>query len=62
MKIGDGSTPNYPALLLFLAGMVAAGVAVYYSQVGGRWAPVTAISLLLMLAGCGLVMVRVEHE
>lgn len=62
MKIGDGKTQNYTALLLFLAGGVVAGVAVYYSQIGGRWALATAVSIVLMLAGCGLIMARVEQE
>ena len=60
MIIGEGKTQNYTALLLFLAGMVAAGVAVYYSLVGGRWAVPTALALLLMLAGAGFVAVKKE--
>jgi hypothetical protein len=60
MIIGGGKTQNYTALLLFLAGMVVAGVAVYYSLVGGRWAVPTALALLLMLAGAGLVAVKKE--
>jgi len=58
MVIGGGSTQNYTALLLFLAGTAAAGVAVYYTQIGGRWAVPTAVSLLLMLLACGLVAAR----
>ena len=58
MLIGGGARQNYAALLLFLAGGVASGVAVYYTQIGGRWAVPTAVSLLLMLAGCGLVAAR----
>lgn len=58
MVIGSGEARNYTALLLFAAGMAAAGVAVYYTQVGGRWAVPTALALLLMLASCGLVAIR----
>lgn len=58
MLLGGGSTPNYTALLLFLAGMAAAGVAVYYTQIGGRWAAPTALALLLMFAACVLVAAR----
>ena len=36
MLIGGGTRQNYAALLLFLAGGVASGVAVYYTQIGGR--------------------------
>ena len=61
MMIGAGSTRNYTALLRFLAGAAAAGVAVYYTQIGGRWAVPTAVSLLLMLAACGLVAARREE-
>ena len=60
MIIGGGKTQNYTALLLFLAGMVAGGVAVYNSQVGGRWAVPTALALLLMCAGAGLVTAKKE--
>lgn len=62
MTIGGGSAQNYIALLLFLAGGVLSGVAVYYSQIGGRWAAVTALSILLMLAGCALVAFKKEGE
>ena len=58
MVIGGGQTQNYAALVLFLAGGVAAGVAVYYTQVGGRWAVSTVLSLVLMLLACGLVAAR----
>jgi hypothetical protein len=58
LLIGGGSTQNYTALLLFLAGTAAAGVAVYYTQIGGRWVVPTTLSLLLMLAGCFLVAAR----
>ncbi|HEX8150507.1 MAG TPA: hypothetical protein VF591_25205 [Pyrinomonadaceae bacterium] len=58
MVIGGGSTQNYTALLLFVAGTLAAGVAVYYTQVGGRWAVPTVLSLVLMLLACGLVAAR----
>jgi glucose-6-phosphate isomerase len=58
MVIGSGATRNYTALLLFLAGTAAAGVAVYYTQVGGRWAVPTAVSLMLMIVACGLVAAR----
>ena len=58
MVIGGGSARNYTALLLFVAGTAAAGVAVYYTQIGGRWSVPTALSLLLMLLACGLVAAR----
>ena len=58
MLIGGGKTQNYTSLLLFLAGMAAGGVAVYYSQIGGRWMIPTALSLLLMFAGTGLVAAK----
>jgi hypothetical protein len=60
MTIGGGKTQNYAALLLFLAGMIAGGLAVYYSLIGGRWAVPTALALLLMLAGAGLVAAKKE--
>jgi hypothetical protein len=44
MTIGEGKMQNYTALLLFLAGMVAGGAAVYYSLIGGRWAAPTALA------------------
>jgi hypothetical protein len=49
---------NYVALLLFLAGSAASGVAVYYTQIGGRWMLPTAASLVLMLLACVLVAAR----
>jgi hypothetical protein len=58
MVIGGGSARNYTALALFVAGMAASGVAVYYTQVGGRWVVPTALSLVLMLLACGLVAAR----
>ncbi len=58
MVIGGGSTQNYAALFLFLAGGVASGVAVYYTQIGGRWMVPTVLSLVLMIAACGLVAAR----
>ena len=58
MVIGGGQRQNYAALVLFLAGGAAAGVAVYYTQVGGRWAVPTVLSLVLMLLACGLVAAR----
>ena len=57
MVIGGGQRRNYAALVLFLAGG-AAGVAVYYTQIGGRWAVPTVLSLVLMLVACGLVAAR----
>ena len=62
MTIGGGKTQNYTALLLFLAGMAAAGVAVYYTQIGGRWGVPTALALLLMCAASALVAARKEEE
>ena len=61
MLIGGGKTQNYAALLLFLAGMAAGGVAVYYTQIGGRWLPPTVLSLLLMFAGMALVAAKGEE-
>jgi hypothetical protein len=60
--IGAGSKQNYVALLLFLAGCVASGVAVYYSQIGGRWILPTALSLLLMLLASAIVAARREEH
>ncbi len=61
MLIGSGSKQNYLALLLFLAGSVVSGVAVYYTQIGGRWLVPTAVSLLLMLVACGIIAARRER-
>ena len=47
MLIGGGTRQNYASLLLFLAGGVASGVAVYYTQIGGRWGLPTVLALLL---------------
>ncbi|MBV8858964.1 MAG: hypothetical protein JOZ02_18675 [Acidobacteria bacterium] len=58
MVIGGGQTRNYAALLLFLAGAAASGVAVYYTQIGGRWLVPTVISLVLMVAASALVAAR----
>jgi hypothetical protein len=60
--IGGGKEQNYTALLLFLAGMAAGGVAVYYNMIGGRWVVPTALALLLMFAGIGLVAARKEER
>ena len=58
MIIGGGKTANYLALALFLLGTAVSGVAVYYSQIGGRWLIPTLFSILLMFAGVGLVAAR----
>jgi hypothetical protein len=58
MLIGGGTRQNYAALLLFLAGGVASGVAVYYTLIGGRWGWPTALALLLMMAGSALVALK----
>ena len=47
--------------MLFLAGTVVAGVAVYFTQIGGGWALPTALSILLMVVACGLVAARREE-
>jgi hypothetical protein len=60
--IGSGKTQNYFALLLFLAGGCASGVAVYYSQIAGRWLVPTVLALLLMLAGSVLVAAKKEDS
>jgi hypothetical protein len=59
--IGGGKRQNYTALVLFLAGMAASGLAVYYTQIGGRWMIPTVLSLLLMFAGAGLVAAKKEE-
>ena len=61
MLIGGGKKQNYAALLLFAAGLVASGVAVYFTQVGGRWLPPTALALLCMIAGSALVAAKREE-
>ena len=61
MIIGGGKTQNYAALLLFLAGMAAGGGAVYYTPIGGRWLPPTALFLLFMFAGMALVAAKREE-
>jgi hypothetical protein len=60
MLIGGGTRQNYAALLLFLAGGVASGVAVYYTQTGGHWGLPTALALLLLCAGSALVALKKE--
>ena len=62
MLIGSGRKQNYLALLLFIAGMLAGGVAVYFTQVEGRWGIPTALALLLMLAGCALIALEKVEE
>ena len=62
MMIGGGQTQNYASLLLMLAGMAAGGVAVYYVMVGGRWLIPTALFLLLMFAGIGLVAAKQDES
>lgn len=62
MIIGGGKTTNYLALALFVLGMAVSGVAVYYSQIGGRWLIPTILSILLMFAGMGLVAARRDEE
>jgi hypothetical protein len=59
--IGGGSTQNYTALLLMLAGIAAGGVAIHYVMIGGRWVIPTALALLLMLVACALVAARKEQ-
>jgi hypothetical protein len=61
MLIGGGTKQNYAALLLFVAGLVASAVAVYYTQIGGRWLLPTALALIFMLAGSALVAARKEE-
>jgi len=61
MIIGGGKTQNYTALMLMVAGMAAGGVAVYYAMIGGRWAVPTALALLLMFAGIGLVAAKKDE-
>lgn len=61
MLIGGGTKQNYAALLLFAAGLAASAVAVYMTQVGGRWGLPTALALLLMLAGSALVAAKKDE-
>jgi hypothetical protein len=61
MVIGGGKTQNYASLLLMLAGMTAGGVAVYFTMIGGRWLIPTALALLLMFAGIGLVAAKKDE-
>jgi len=61
MVIGGGQTQNYASLLLMLAGMAAGGVAVYFTMIGGRWLIPTALALLLMFAGIGLVAAKKDE-
>jgi hypothetical protein len=58
MMIGAGERPNYLALLVFLAGMVLAGMAIYGAGTGGRSAWQTIGALLLTSAGSAMVAVR----
>ena len=62
MVIGGGQTQNYASLLLMLAGMAAGGVAVHYAMIGGRWLIPTALALLLMFAGIGLVAAKKDAD
>jgi len=62
MMIGGGQTQNYASLLLMLAGMAAGGVAVYFTMIGGRWLIPTALALLLMFAGIGLVAAKKDED
>jgi hypothetical protein len=59
--VGCGKTQNYAALVLFLAGMAAVWPAVYYAMIGGRWLIPTALALLLLFAGMGLVAAKKDE-
>jgi hypothetical protein len=56
--VGGGKTQNYAALVLFLAGTAAVWPAIHYAMIGGRWLIPTALALLLMFAGMGLVAAK----
>jgi hypothetical protein len=63
MLIGGGKRSNYPALLLFLAGGALSVPAIYDAAKGaGHYIVLPAAAILLMVAGCVLVMARVERE
>ncbi|HYG11188.1 MAG TPA: hypothetical protein VD835_14665 [Pyrinomonadaceae bacterium] len=54
--VGDGSTPNYPALLLFLAGGVLGGLAVHNSvNRGGGYVLYLTAALLCAFVSFALI-------
>jgi hypothetical protein len=54
--VGDGSAPNYPALLLFLAGGVLSGLAVHNSvNRGGGYIVYLTAALLCSFAAFALI-------
>lgn len=55
--VGDGSKPNYPALVLLLVGGMLAGLGVYDSVTRGtKYVTFTAAALLCSLLGMALFM------
>jgi hypothetical protein len=57
--IGDGSTPNYPALILFLAGGVLGGLAVFDSvRRGGSYVALLATALLCAVVSFALIVMK----
>jgi hypothetical protein len=55
--VGDGSTPNYTALVLLLVGGVLAGLGVYDSVTRGtKYVTFTAAALLCSVLGMALFM------
>lgn len=56
---GDGSAPNYPALLLFLAGGVLGGFAVHDSlNHGSTYVAFLAAALLCAVVSLTLIIVK----
>ncbi|HKY03680.1 MAG TPA: hypothetical protein VJQ56_02255 [Blastocatellia bacterium] len=54
---GDGSTPNYPALLLFLAGGALSGASVYDSvRRGGSYVALLIAALLCAFLALALFL------
>ncbi len=57
--IGDGSSPNYPALLLFLAGGVLGGFSVHDSvRRGSNYVVFLIAALLCALASFALIVMK----
>lgn len=55
---GDGASPNYPALLLFLTGALLGMLAVYSHVKREPAALPLASGLLCALAGCALILAK----
>ena len=61
LLIGGGGQPNYPALLLFVAGCLLGMVAVYNSVGRVGYVLPLALGLLCTLSGVGLVAAMREE-